>query len=169
MAPIKTILYPTDFSGPSQYALGLACALARDQKARLIVLHIVPSPEQVTWGANIGEPNSAGRCQHDSTIIRVERRAKLDRLPLPSLAFPVERLLKAGDVSRVIVETARETKCDLIVMGSHGLAGAGWRLMGSVAAEVAQDAPCPVLYVKVPFEEPHPVDQSAREEVDVIP
>ena len=44
MLPIKTILHPTDFSKPSEYALRFACALARDYQARLVLLHVVEPP-----------------------------------------------------------------------------------------------------------------------------
>src|SRR5436305_983894 len=44
MIPIKSILHPTDFSQPSEYALRFACALARDYKARLLLLHVVEPP-----------------------------------------------------------------------------------------------------------------------------
>ena len=37
MLAIHTILHPTDFSEHAQYAFGLACALARDYAARLVV------------------------------------------------------------------------------------------------------------------------------------
>jgi nucleotide-binding universal stress UspA family protein len=44
MAPIHTILHPTDFSERSDAALQLACALARDYGARLVVLHVAVQP-----------------------------------------------------------------------------------------------------------------------------
>jgi nucleotide-binding universal stress UspA family protein len=44
MLPIQTILHPTDFSGHSYYAFRLACSLARDYGARLIVLHVAEPP-----------------------------------------------------------------------------------------------------------------------------
>jgi nucleotide-binding universal stress UspA family protein len=44
MLPIRTILHPTDFSDRSAYAFRLACALARDTGARLIVLHVAVPP-----------------------------------------------------------------------------------------------------------------------------
>lgn len=168
MTPIKTILYPTDFSEPSQVGLGLACALARDQGAHLIVLHIMPSSVPATRGANIWDCGTAGHDEYHRNGFREEMREKLERLPLPGLTMPVERLLKEGDVARMILETARETCCDLLVMGSHGLTGSSWRLMGSVAEEVANKAICPILYVKVPLVEPESTAQASREEVDVI-
>src|SRR5262245_21835070 len=45
MFAFKTILHPTDFSAPSEYAFRLAASLARDHGARLIVLHVeAPEP-----------------------------------------------------------------------------------------------------------------------------
>jgi hypothetical protein len=40
MDHVKTILYATDFSDCSRYAFRLAGSLAREQGARLIVLHV---------------------------------------------------------------------------------------------------------------------------------
>ena len=42
MLPIRTILHPTDFSERSNDAYRLACALARDYNARLLIVHVVP-------------------------------------------------------------------------------------------------------------------------------
>jgi nucleotide-binding universal stress UspA family protein len=51
MWPLKTILHPTDFSRCSQDAFRLACSLARDHGARLIVLHVVSLYDPVTRAA----------------------------------------------------------------------------------------------------------------------
>jgi nucleotide-binding universal stress UspA family protein len=40
MLPIRTVLYPTDFSESSSFVFRLACALARDYGARLVVVHV---------------------------------------------------------------------------------------------------------------------------------
>ena len=44
MLPIKTIFHPTDFSEPSEYAFRVACSLARDYGAKLIVFHVDMPP-----------------------------------------------------------------------------------------------------------------------------
>ena len=44
MLPIRTILHATDFSTPSEFAFGMACSLARDYKARLVIVHVKPLP-----------------------------------------------------------------------------------------------------------------------------
>ncbi len=40
--PIHTILHPTDFSARARSAFDLACAVARDYDARLVVVHVKP-------------------------------------------------------------------------------------------------------------------------------
>jgi nucleotide-binding universal stress UspA family protein len=44
MTHFQTILNPTDFSDSSKSAYRVACALARDYGARLIVLHVAQPP-----------------------------------------------------------------------------------------------------------------------------
>ena len=44
MTPIKTILHPTDFSANAMPAFRLACALARDYGAKLLLLYVRPLP-----------------------------------------------------------------------------------------------------------------------------
>jgi nucleotide-binding universal stress UspA family protein len=66
-------------------------------------------------------------------------------------AVKIEHRLAEGDPAREILRVARETGCDLIVMGTHGWTGLGRLLMGSVAEQVVRKATCPVLTVKTPI------------------
>jgi len=52
--------------------------------------------------------------------------------------IPAEELIKAGEGA------------DMIVVGSRGVGGFSRLVMGSVAAQVAQHAPCPVVIVRPP-------------------
>jgi len=49
-----------------------------------------------------------------------------------------------------IVDTAREWKADLIIVGSHGRKGLSRFTLGSVSAAVVALAPCSVLVVRLP-------------------
>jgi nucleotide-binding universal stress UspA family protein len=133
MLRIRTIIHPTDFSEPSQYALRLACSLASDAGARLLLLHVVPTSlaaEKRGFGEELGE--------------------ELNRMKMPKTHLPVERRLEEGDPVTRILGIAEEESCDLIVMGTHGRTGLGRILMGSVAEQVMRKATCPVLTVKMP-------------------
>jgi nucleotide-binding universal stress UspA family protein len=145
MLPIRTILHPTDFSERSNDAYRLACALARDYNARLLIVHVVPPV-----AAAVGDLVWTGPVDYQ------EVKDKLLGLEGPDPAR-VERWLEEGDPASEILRLAREGRCDLIVMGTHGRRGLGRLLMGSVAETVLRKAPCPVVTVKAPLPEPGPV------------
>jgi nucleotide-binding universal stress UspA family protein len=144
MLPIRTILHPTDFSDNAAYALQLACSLARDHGARLIVLHAHRPPVMVLGGTEAIPPLPV-----EEEIEELE--AQLKALNLPMSGITVERKLMQGEPVTTIVEFAQRVPCDLIVMGTHGRRGLRHLLMGSVAEQVVRKAPCPVLTMRVPF------------------
>ncbi len=122
----RVILYPTDFSDSASTAFELACSLARDQEAKLIVMHVVPPP------AVYGE--AVARRQDDSFWL--ETREQLYGIKPADPDIEVEYLLEEGDPAAVIADTAEANECDLIVMGTHGRSGLGRLFMGSVAEHV---------------------------------
>lgn len=144
MLTIESILHPTDFSQPSDYAFRLAHSLARDHGSRLIVLHVVATlgPELATFGEATTElePESYQR----------KLWAELRQVQPKDPAVRVEHRLAEGDPAKEIVRAAVEAGCGLIVMATHGRSGLQRLLMGSVAEEVLRHAPCPVLTVKSP-------------------
>lgn len=154
MLPIRTILHPTDFSEQSNYALRLACALARDHGARLILLHVA-SPPTAIYGGDVLVPLPPE--SHD------EEKQRLDRLEVPD-TVSTERRLVEGDAATEILYVAEKTGADLIVMGTHGRTGLARFLMGSVAEQIVRKGPCPVLTVKTPFPAASPGSATARQE-----
>jgi nucleotide-binding universal stress UspA family protein len=55
-----------------------------------------------------------------------------------------------GDPRDLLVTTACNERCDLVVVGSHGRTGLARLLLGSVASHVVTHAPCSVMVVKKP-------------------
>jgi nucleotide-binding universal stress UspA family protein len=144
MFPLKTILHPTDFSECSRPAFELACRLAGQDGARLILLHVTTVPDLAYRGYGLpGSPLLVEEYRRD-----VCKRLEVLQPPHPSV--PVERRLAEGDPAEEILRTARETGADLIVLGTHGQTGLRELLMGSGAGEVVRNATCPVLTLKVP-------------------
>jgi nucleotide-binding universal stress UspA family protein len=141
MLAVQTILHPTDFSEQSAAAFGLACALARDYNARLILLHVA-APPLVAYGEGVFPLGIED--------VRDEAIQKLARLE-PGAGFRTERRVEEGDAVGGILHVAAETHADLIVLGTHGRTGLARLLMGSVAEQVVRKAPCPVMTVKTPF------------------
>jgi nucleotide-binding universal stress UspA family protein len=143
MLPIKVILHPTDFSEQASYGFQLACALARDYQARLILLHVY-APPPVVYGEFGAAPPDPG----DMMDSLRERLAQLKPLGEDIL---IERFVVEGHPPTEIARLAEEMEADLIVLGTHGRSGLGRLLMGSVAEQVMRKASCPVLTVRMPM------------------
>ncbi len=154
MLAIHTILYPTDFSEHSAHAFRLACSLARDYGARLVVLHVTAVPT-IVYGEGVLPP--------DPQELRAAAERQLHRLEVPEGNVRAERRLVEGDAATEILRVAREVKVDLVVMGTHGRTGLGRLLMGSVAEQVVRQATCPVLTLKTPLAAPPSSGTTVRE------
>jgi nucleotide-binding universal stress UspA family protein len=142
MLPIKTILHPTDFSPCSAMALELAGSLARDYRARLVVLHVGRPPLR-----RLGGPAPVPPLAEEWG--REELARKLRRLAAPALEpAPEYRVEFADSPADDILRVADEIGSDLVVLGTHGRTGLGRVLMGSVAEQVVRRAGCPVLTVR---------------------
>jgi len=144
MLPLRTILAATDLSERSHYALHLACSLARDYGAQLLILYVAPPPR--FHGEIVARRQEEGFAEG---LLEQLRRL----LPLEP-GVRIEYLLKEGDAVAEILAVAEEWDCSLIALGAHGRTGLGRLLMGSVAEQVVRRAACPVLTVRMPLTEP---------------
>ncbi|MEV4121534.1 universal stress protein [Micromonospora sp. NPDC049645] len=79
----------------------------------------------------------------------------------PGLTVEVRQV--AGGPGATLIEESR--RAELVVVGSRGLGGFAGLLLGSVGAQVAAHAHCPVLVVR-PDEQPIPVDAPVLVGVD---
>ena len=132
----RTILVPTDFSTASDAALPHAEAVAKQQSASLLILHVEEPPLAYGGGElyyGLPEPDS------DRLLEMLEAVKPSDP------AVPFTHRLTIGDPAGEIVRIATEEGVEMIVMGTHGRTGVSRMLMGSVAEAVVRRAPCPVL------------------------
>ena len=137
----KTVLCPTDFSTASDVALEYATRMAKNLKARLIMVHVEEPP--FAYG---GGELYYGVIEPDETALR-KMLAEL-RPTDPDVRY--EHRLLVGTPAKEIVHLAEQEQAELIVMGSHGRGGLARMMLGSVAEIVLRKAPCPVLIVKHP-------------------
>ena len=138
MLHLQTILHPTDFSLSAEHAFQVACSLARDQGARVIVLHVAVPPVVGQGGSMTPPPQGDWQALED----------RLVQIKAADASFRVEHKLETGNPVSEIVRVAQEARADLIVMGSHGRTGLARLLMGSVAEHTVREARCSVLIVK---------------------
>lgn len=164
MLPLATILHPTDFSEYSEFAFQLACALARDYKARLVLLHVISLPETIYGGDLVPAEKGPGseevkeclremekshwRSPCPTSFLVEEVKQTLRKMEERTQHIRVESLVLEGDPVDMIVRAAEETHSDMIVMGTQGRTALARLLMGSVAESVLRKATCLVLTAK---------------------
>ncbi len=124
----KTILYATDYSDASQHALKIAASLARDLKAKLLIVHVSQS-EIAPVGELFDEepeppPEELAALQAvkpDDPQIECEHRLVFAEPASDKVAHPAEEILKLADTEHV----------SMVVVGTHGRAGLGRALTGA--------------------------------------
>jgi nucleotide-binding universal stress UspA family protein len=141
-----TILHPTDFSPASRAAFTHALALARAERAELLVVHVL-APVLPMVGEGYMTPRTFDDVQRS---MRAQAQKQLDRLVAKAKTARVRArgLLYEGTAADAIVRAARARRARLIVMGTHGRTGLTRLLIGSVAERVVGTAPCPVLTIR---------------------
>lgn len=89
----------------------------------------------------------AGR-ENAEKIIEAARERVAEIVKPRNVAITTD--IQFGTAESRIVETAEQTKADLIVLGSHGYKQWERLLLGSVSSSVVHHAPCSVLIVRAP-------------------
>lgn len=140
---MKSIVIPVDFSQQSEKALKVAAALAKPQKAELLVLHMLElSP------AFASESSYMAPAQMVHLLKMIEKRFS-DFLHKPYLrGLKVTPVIKHYKVFSEVNEIARKHEADLVVMGSHGTDGVREIFIGSNTERVVRTSDVPVLVVK---------------------
>jgi len=135
----QRILSAVDFDANSLAALDFAAKLARQNRARVFLVHVVPT---------VPEPGNVP--PYTDVYLGEESRAReLSDLAKKHLGgLNQEVVVHTGDPAVGILDAAEEFSADLIVLAAYRSTGRPHGFMGSVAAKVAGEARCPVLTVR---------------------
>jgi nucleotide-binding universal stress UspA family protein len=137
------IIVGVDGSGHSQRALEWAM---REAAVRQVPLTVLTVNEAVRgyYSSMAVYADDPVRTEDARKLAQAETDEVLDRLAGPR---PASVTVKAvhGFVVEELIDAGRDA--DMIVVGSRGAGGFTRLMMGSVAAQVAQHARCPVLIV----------------------
>jgi nucleotide-binding universal stress UspA family protein len=147
MHPFRTILFAADFSENSKEAFRLASSLARENKTRLFVLHVIGSDQVAEERALLGQPAAPPLTQKDQEP-HGSVRQKLRESYTPNHPVDVVYDVREGDIPAEVLRMAAEVGADLIALGTHGRTGLRRLLVGSVATAVLRGAHCPVLALR---------------------
>lgn len=140
---MKTILVPTDFSKNAHNACKYAIEIARETKAKIILLHAFETPVLYT--------EIPMTMQMDVIVFEKSAAAELKKYyrKINEIAkgVKIELMLQQGLASARIKETALEKKVDLIVLGTIGKGALEKLLLGSNTTRLIRNAPCPILVI----------------------
>ncbi len=159
---IKNILYATDLSESARHCFGYAASLSDRYAAKITILHVLEdlAPSTVIRVKEImGEKQWLELLERNKQEItdRIHKRIEEFCNDISSrntaCTFQVaDILILEGSPVFAILETARKTGSDLIVMGTHGYGSFKEALMGSTARRVVRRSTVPVLTVRMPEE-----------------
>ncbi len=113
--------------------------MALQNDAELYLLNVAPVPAGAAGFQPV--PLDPYPCVEND---RKEKLAEFARAKIPPKAR-YQTLVISGDPAEQILNTARGSDIDLIVMGTHGRTGLGHLVLGSVAERVVRESPIPVL------------------------
>jgi len=140
----KLVLVPTDFSPAASSALRTAVNVARAFSATIELFHVDIDPSIEGQAPENPFPvRLIFQSIHAETVKRLGRLADEVR----KAGVPCMTVSGFGRSSRAIVEQARASNADLIVIGHHSDHRIGHLWLGSLTRSIVEHAPCALLVV----------------------
>jgi len=134
------ILVPVESTHYDKIILDHVVKLAEFHGAKLLLFHVADG-----WAARYF------REEADSPEVRADRKYLAELAEsLRKKGVEVETLLGYGDPGTEIIKVARQHKCDLIAMTTHGHRFISDLLYGSAVHKVRHEVEIPVLLLRAP-------------------
>lgn len=149
---MNKVVYPTDFSEFSRYALRYAREFSEAFRAELHCIHVVEG--FYTYEAGIpGDEGTVLPIGGNMIDLAGQQMRQFADVYLAGLEVPPITRVLSGNAFVEIIRYAREVEADLIVIGTHGRSGLSHMLLGGTTEKVVRKAPCPVLSIRHPEHE----------------
>ena len=141
----KRILIATDGSELAEKAVVQGLGLASELRVEVVILTVVEPwwirnrgwwipPQPVIEAYERSAEQNAARMTNHVMDVAKEKQIRCSAMHI-----------KGSAPADGIIEGAKQSGCDLVIMSSHGRGGLGRLLLGSVAAEVLVRSTIPVL------------------------
>jgi nucleotide-binding universal stress UspA family protein len=145
------VLSGVDGSPMGRRAMDFLDRLGLARSSRIILLHVAADP-MALWIPETGFPGGYGHvAAYEESLKALRERG--ERLLADAKTEwrgrfdSVRTLLREGHPSGEILDAARRTRANLVVVGRRGLSKLDRFIMGSVSQKVSSYAPCAVLIV----------------------
>jgi len=160
---IDKILYATDLSKNSAYALSYAVNSAKRNDAGIVILHVMEVMETSTYNlmaAQIGQElvDEKMKERENYAMDRIKKRLKVfyDKVRAEDPEFTDTKVsieICKGYPAEEILKKADKLNCDVIFMGTHGKGIVSQTFLGSMAKKVLRRTRKPVVIIPLPKEE----------------
>jgi len=139
---IKSILFPTDFSENAKHALSFALKLAKENDAKLHIMHSIEEPYDFAPMVENIKQNVTQKVEKlfDEILEDIKRADEFKHINVKTHLFE-------GRSVYSILNTADDYEVDLIVMGTQGRSALERLFFGSTTSEVVQQTDIPILVV----------------------
>ena len=136
----KNILLAVDGSEYSKKALAYAQDMAETYRATLWLVHVFPSTSDLLGYDDFEKLYAKRKCTGQSILDAAQEM-------LGETAIEVREELVEGPEAESILNSAKNSQTDIIVMGTRGMGAIKGLLLGSVSRKVIHYAICPVMVV----------------------
>jgi nucleotide-binding universal stress UspA family protein len=150
---IRTVMVPLDESALAEQALPLAASIAKQAHARLLLVQVVPLPdeplsiEDARLSIDEQVANMSSYARQYLRAIRKHLRASLNGAD-DDHALEIDVQTLVGEPGVALAEHADTAGVDLIVMATHGRSGFSRWALGSIADKVLQLSRVPVIAMR---------------------
>lgn len=152
---MKKILIAIDYNPTAQNIAQTGYSLAKSMNAEVTLLHVVADYtyySSLDYSPILGFDSfsNLGMIQ-TNTVAELQTAAGdyLQKMKDFLGGETIKTLVKDGDSGDAILDAAKETNADVIVMGSHSRHGLDKILMGSVAEKVLRNSKIPLFIIPV--------------------
>lgn len=147
---IQNILFPTDFSKAADHAFPVALELASRFGAEITTVHAFVEPFVPKGYMTRTLKEIVDQADFEEFELYRDQLPKLHDLAssLGKGHIPIRHAFFSGkDIIHQLLIAAEKEKGDLIVMGTTGARGIEEFFQGTIASEIMENAPCPVLII----------------------
>jgi len=145
MKDFKNVVFATDFSDCSDYALEYALSIARQYQGRLSIVHVINEPVDLR---GFYVPHiSFEKLEEEIELGAKKMMESFCRTHLGDFT-DYETFIVPGIAYDEIIKKAVELDADLIVLGTHGRTGLDHVLFGSTAEKVVRKSSVPVMTIR---------------------
>jgi nucleotide-binding universal stress UspA family protein len=157
---IKKILYATDLSANSVYALGFALESASLYHAEMVILHVFDRPTigyAPMLDVYVDDKDRQALFNEHTADVKTRVRKRLEMIYAKELEENPEYRDTTSSIEvceghpvETILTMADDLSCDMIIMGTHGKGILGNTFLGSTAKRVLSRTRKPIFIIPLP-------------------